>query len=910
MRAASIIRMIAARTKLTGTDLDFYSLAALDKAGIANASSLPMTVKVLLEGLMRLVEAGTTTETSLKALAAWPAAAPKDSELPFLPARVLMQDFTGVPAVVDLAAMRSAMKRAGKDAGKVDPLVPADLIIDHSVQVDFFGLRDSYTLNIQKEIERNKERYALLRWAQQAFNNFSLVPPGMGICHQVNLEHLAKVVQVREIGSKRVAIPDTLMGTDSHTTMVNGLGVLGWGVGGIEAEAALLGQPAYLAEPIVVGVRFNGALPAGATATDLVLTLTEMLRKHGVVEKFVEFCGDGLSSLSVPDRATLSNMCPEYGATSALFPVDAQTLRYLEVTGRSKEQIELVERYTKEQGMFRVDGSASPTFTELLELDLSKVEPSLAGPKRPQDRVALPHIWESFTTAFGKGGPKPSPDALSNLHDEGGPVDGRGVAAVATKPAAQVDDGAVVIAAITSCTNTSNPSVMVAAGLLAKKAVDLGIEVKPYVKTSLAPGSRVVTDYLESADLMKPLEKLGFFLVGYGCTTCIGNSGPLATPEIEAAVTRDNLSVVAVLSGNRNFEARIHPLVKASYLASPPLVVAFALAGTVNIDLTKDPIGHTRDGKPVMLSELWPSQEEVNAVVQKCVKQEMFTREYSRIFEGDEHWKEMAAPTGPIFAWDPNSTYVKEPPYFEGMGADTKPLTDIEGARVLAVLGDSVTTDHISPAGSIPADSPAGRYLIEHGVEKPEFNSFGARRGNHEVMARGTFGNIRLRNKLVEREGYWTRHLPSGDETTIFEASERYHGEGVPLIVIAGLEYGTGSSRDWAAKGPLLLGVRAAIAENFERIHRSNLVGMGIIPLEFAKGQNLESLGLTGRESYTIRGLNEIKPGQVFEVTAVSDGGMKTTFQTHCRVDNDTEVDYIRNGGILPLVLRQLIARA
>jgi aconitate hydratase len=633
-----------------------------------------------------------------------------------------------------------------------------------------------------------------------------------------------------------------------------------------------------------------------------------MLRKHGVVEKFVEFCGDGLSSLSVPDRATLSNMCPEYGATSALFPVDAQTLRYLDVTGRSKDQIDLVERYTKEQGLFREDGDPTPKFTELLELDLDKVEPSLAGPKRPQDRAALPKVWESFTAAFGNG-PKPSPDSLGRLADEGGPVNGRTATAVAARPAAKLENGCVVIAAITSCTNTSNPSVMVAAGLLARKAVDLGLEVNPYVKTSLAPGSRVVTDYLETADLMKPLEKLGFFLVGYGCTTCIGNSGPLATPEIEATVTAENLNVVAVLSGNRNFESRIHPLVKASYLGSPPLVVAYALAGTVNIDLTKDPVGHSKDGKSVMLSELWPSQEEVNAVVQKCVKQEMFKREYSRIFEGDEHWKTMEAPTGPIFAWDSKSTYVKEPPYFEDFGPQPKPIADVKSARVLVHVGDSVTTDHISPAGAIPPDSPAGKYLIAHGVERPEFNSFGARRGNHEVMVRGTFGNIRLRNKLVEREGYWTNHLPDGAELTIFEASERYRSEGVPVIVVAGKEYGSGSSRDWAAKGPLLQGVRAVIAESFERIHRSNLVGMGILPLEFSRGENLESLGLTGRESFTIKGIEAIKPGQQFEVDAVADDGKRTTFKTHARVDNDTEVGYMHHGGVLPLVLRELIAK-
>ncbi|HVS50499.1 MAG TPA: aconitate hydratase AcnA [Candidatus Dormibacteraeota bacterium] len=897
------------RSKLTGTELEFYPLSSLSKAGMHDPSGLPMTVKVLLEGLVRLAEAGTTAEENVQALASWPAPPSKDTELPFLPARVLMQDFTGVPAVVDLAAMRSAMKRAGKDAGKVDPLVPVDLIIDHSVQVDSFGFRDAYTRNIQKEIERNHERYALLRWAQQAFNNFSLVPPGMGICHQVNLEYIAKVVQVRELGGRKVAIPDTLMGTDSHTTMVNGLGVLGWGVGGIEAEAAMLGQPAYLPTPIVVGVRFHGALPAGSTATDLVLTLTEMLRKHGVVEKFVEFCGDGLSSLSVPDRATLSNMCPEYGATSALFPVDAQTLRYLDVTGRSREQIDLVERYTKEQGLFRKDGEPTPKFSELLELDLDKVEPSLAGPKRPQDRAPLPKVWESFTSAFGNG-PQPSPDSLGRLADEGGPVNGRAATAVAAKPVAKLENGCVVIAAITSCTNTSNPSVMVAAGLLAKKAVELGLEVRPYVKTSLAPGSRVVTDYLQTAGLMEPLEKLGFFLVGYGCTTCIGNSGPLASPEIEAAVTAEDLSVVAVLSGNRNFESRIHPLVKASYLGSPPLVVAYALAGTVHIDLTKDPLGHTKDGKPVMLSELWPSQEEVNSVVQQCVQQEMFKREYSRIFEGDEHWKTMSAPTGPIFQWDDKSTYVKEPPYFEDFGPQPKPLTNVENARVLAWLGDSVTTDHISPAGAIPPDSPAGKYLIEHGVQRPEFNSFGARRGNHEVMVRGTFGNIRLRNKLVEREGYWTRHLPDGAELTIFDASERYRSEGVPVIVVAGKEYGSGSSRDWAAKGPLLQGVRVVIAESFERIHRSNLVGMGILPLEFARGENLQSHGLTGRERFTIKGIDSIKPGQQVDVDAVADDGKKTTFKTHTRVDNDTEVGYMHNGGVLPLVLRELIAKA
>src|SRR5437667_16277 len=801
------------RARLGGTDLEFYPLRDLARAGIEDPSGLPMTVKVLLEGLVRLVEAGVTEESNVGVLAHWPAVAPATAELPFLPARVLMQDFTGVPAVVDLAAMRSAMKRAGKDAGKVDPLVPVDLIIDHSVQVDSFGFRDSYTRNIEKEIERNRERYSLLRWAQQAFHNFSLVPPGMGICHQVNLEYLANVVQVRDIGGRKVAIPDTLMGTDSHTTMVNGLGVLGWGTGGIEAEAAILGQPAYLPPPIVVGVRFLGALPAGSTATDLVLTLTEMLRKHGVVDKFVEFCGDGLSSLSVPDRATLSNMCPEYGATSALFPVDAQTLRYMEVTGRDRAQIELVERYTKEQGLFRVDGMAAPKFSEMLELDLTRVESSVAGPKRPQDRVPLPNVWNSFSTVFAPG-PKPDPEAISRLTEEGGPVDGRATVAVHAKHEAQLENGCVVIAAITSCTNTSNPSVMVAAGLLAK----------------------------------------------------------------------------------------------ASYLASPPLVVAFALAGSVHKDLATEPVAETPDGRPVMLSELWPTQEEVNAVIQRCVKQEMFKREYSRIFEGDEHWKSMSAPTGPIFDWDPSSTYVKEPPYFEGFTPHPKALTDVEGARVLAMVGDSVTTDHISPAGAIPADSPAGHYLIEHGVDRFDFNSFGARRGNHEVMERGTFGNIRLRNALASREGYFTKHFPDGADMTIFEAAQRYKSEGVPLLVLAGKEYGTGSSRDWAAKGPLLLGVRAVIAESFERIHRSNLVGMGILPLQFAPRENAQFLGLTGHERFSVRGLDQIKPGQHIAVEASSDEGKVTGFTTHARVDNETEVGYLHHGGILPLVLRDLIA--
>jgi len=790
--------------------------------------------------------------------------------------------------------------------------VPADLVIDHSVQVDAFGTNLAFNRNIEKEYERNSERYALLRWAQQAFRNFRVVPPGMGICHQVNLERLSRVVQVREAEGGAVAIPDTLVGTDSHTTMVNGVGVLGWGVGGIEAEAAMLGQPMYLPPPVVVGVRLAGALRAGATATDLVLTLTQMLRKKGVVDKFVEFCGDGLSSLPVPDRATLSNMCPEYGATAALFPVDQQTLQYLRVTGREPEHIDLVERYTRAQGMFRTDGTPAPRFSELVELNLSDVEPSLAGPKRPQDRVALPRVWESFTSVFTDA-ERPAPAAVSRFDDEGGAADvsGReGSVAVATRPKAEVRHGSVVIAAITSCTNTSNPSVMVAAGLLAKRAVERGLKVPSWVKTSLAPGSRVVTDYLKAAGLLTYLEQLGFYLVGYGCTTCIGNSGPLASPAVESAVEQENLNVVAVLSGNRNFEGRIHPLVRASYLASPPLVVAYALAGDLRRDLSRDPLGTDREGKPVHLSELWPSVDEVDAAVRGSLQVDMFAHEYEHIFDGDEHWKRMAAPEGPTYEWDAESTYVREPPYFKNMQASPRGLEDIVNARALVALGDSITTDHISPAGSIPTDSPAGRYLVEHGVERADFNSYGARRGNHEVLVRGTFANVRLRNTLVDREGYWTRHLPDGAEMTIHEAADRYREEGVPLVVLAGKEYGSGSSRDWAAKGPLLLGVRAVIAESFERIHRSNLVGMGVLPLEYADGASAASLGLRGDESFTIRGLaGGLRPGQQLTAEARANDGKRHSFTVRSRLDNDTDVGYLRNGGILPMVLRQVMSR-
>jgi aconitate hydratase len=903
--------MISARQRLASTAHDFYPLSHLADAGFGDPSWLPTTVKILLEGLLRQADAGRVRETSLRALTRWPEHPPAGAEVPYLPSRVLLQDFTGVPAVLDLAAMRSAMQRAGKDAGRIDPLVQADLVIDHSVQVDAFGSLGSYARNIEREYERNGERYALLRWAQQAFHNFSVVPPGMGICHQVNLERLSRVVQVRNDAKGSVALPDTLLGTDSHTTMVNGLGVLGWGVGGIEAEAALLGQPTYLPTPVVVGVRMTGSLRPGATATDLVLTLTEMLRAHGVVNKFVEFCGAGLSSLSVPDRATLSNMCPEYGATASLFPVDQQTLRYLETTGRDRQLIDLVERYNREQGMFRTDESTTPVVDELLELDLDAVEPSVAGPKRPQDRVPLPNVWQSFKTVFAMDEHSGNND-VARFDSEGGAADVAGehqrATAVMARPAQQVRNGSVVIAAITSCTNTSNPSVMVAAGLLAKRAVERGLRVSPTVKTSLAPGSRVVTDYLRAAGLMPYLEELGFYLVGYGCTTCIGNSGPLASAEVEAAVEKEKLNVVAVLSGNRNFEGRIHPLVRASYLASPPLVVAYALAGDIRRNLVRDPLGTDKNGTDVFLRELWPSAEEVNEAIRTSLKVEMFKREYERIFDGDENWQRMSAPTGPSYDWDPKSTYVREPPFFEGISAQPTPLTDIVGARALVILGDSITTDHISPAGSIPPESPAGRYLLEQGVERSEFNSYGARRGNHEVLVRGTFGNIRLRNLLTSREGYWTTHLPDAQEMTIFDASERYRAEGVPLVAVAGKEYGSGSSRDWAAKGPLLLGIRAVIAESFERIHRSNLVGMGILPLEFLPGESLRSLGLSGTEAFTIRGLAAgLQPGQRIEVETAGAGASKR-FTVVCRLDNQTDVDYLRHSGVLPMVLRQLMA--
>src|SRR5256885_3208485 len=940
--------MFGARTTLQGVsrNITYYQLDSLSQRGVQGIDRLPFTVKILLENALHHAGGELVSEDDVLSLARWlpGQAAKSDAEYPFLPARVLLQDFTGVPAVADLAAMRSAMARMHGDPQKVNPLVPADLVIDHSVQVDLFGSTLAFARNVEREYERNSERYALLRWGQQAFSNFRVVPPGTGIVHQVNLEYLASVVMTKEEQGETVAFPDTLIGTDSHTTMVNGLGVLGWGAGGIEAEAVLLGQPLYLLTPEVIGMRLVGALPEGATATDLVLTVTQILRKRGVVAKFVEFTGPGLSQLPLADRATISNMSPEFGATSTLFPVDAETLRYLRSTGRDPELVNLVERYTRAQGLFRTDDTPEPQFDDLLELDLGTIEPSLAGPRRPQDRVAMRNLGQAFRTAFadrfklgqdngaianalirlGTEGGKANPDPVAQREDEekkaGKSKDdngtstssqnghGKDVLVSISGTESHMTNGSVAIAAITSCTNTSNPSVMVAAGLLAKHAVERGLSVKPTVKTSLAPGSRAVMDYLTNADLLPYLEALRFHLVGFGCTTCIGNSGPLAEPVAEA-VQENDLVVAAGLSGKRNFEGSNYPQVRASFLASPPLVVAYALAGTVDIDLTKDPIVTDVNGEAVYLRDLWPAQKEVSEVVAQSVTPEVFAKNYASVFEGDEHWRSLSNSTGELFDWDPNSTYIQEPPFFQGMSTEPQGVKNIRGARVLAMLDDSITTDHISPAGSFSPTSPAGRYLIEKGVEKRDFNTYGARRGNHEVMVRGTFGNIRLRNHLTpDKEGYYTVHLPDGEQTTIYEASMRYQQEGVPLLVIAGKEYGSGSSRDWAAKGPLLLGVRAVIAESFERIHRSNLVGMGILPLQFKQGENKESLGLTGKEVYDIDGIEEsLKPRQEVTVKVTREDGSTFSFQTLARLDSPIDVTYYENGGILPTVLRRLM---
>jgi aconitate hydratase len=900
-----------------------YRLDAVSKK-IPQAARLPFSLKILLENSLRKLDGLAVKHEDIEALAKWNPKAKPDREIAFTPARVLLQDFTGVPSVVDLAAMRDAMRRMGGDPKKINPLLPAELVIDHSVQVDDFGSGLSFKHNAELELARNRERYAFLRWGQKAFRNFKVVPPDTGIVHQVNLEYLARVVFTDEEARPHpLAYPDTLVGTDSHTTMINGLGVLGWGVGGIEAEAAMLGQPVSMLIPEVVGFRLANRLAEGATATDLVLTVTQMLRQKGVVGKFVEFYGPGLADLALADRATIANMSPEYGATCGIFPVDAETLRYLRFSGRPEALVKLVEAYCKEQGLFHTAATPEAAYSDTLELDLSKVEPSLAGPKRPQDRVRLGDVKSSFAAELpglrSKAKPKPAAAAvaleIAKEIAEGSP---------ATPPPGpstpdlvngtpedlkQLHHGSVVIAAITSCTNTSNPSVMVAAGIVAKKAVERGLQAKPWVKTSLAPGSKVVTDYLIDAGLMRPLEALGFHLVGYGCTTCIGNSGPLPS-AVSKAIEDKGLVVAAVLSGNRNFEGRVHPEVRANYLASPPLVVAYALAGRVDVDLHTEPLGTGKDGKPVFLRDIWPRQEEVQKTITKSVRSEMFCKEYSEVFTGDESWRALPVPEGDLYQWDAASTYVKHPPYFENVSTKPPPVSDIKGARILALLGDSITTDHISPAGSIKKDGPAGKYLVEHGVQPKDFNSYGSRRGNHEVMVRGTFANVRLKNLLAPgTEGGVTRHLPDGAPMSIFDAAVQYAKEGVPLVVLAGKEYGAGSSRDWAAKGPKLLGVRAVIAESYERIHRSNLVGMGILPLQFAAGETAASLGLTGEEVFELTDLEAaIKGNRELTVKARSANGSEKTFRTSVRIDTPREVLYYQHGGILTFVLRQLLA--
>jgi aconitate hydratase len=877
--------------RVDGVDYEIFRLPVLEEKGVGNISRLPFSTRILLENLLRC-EDGTKVKADDVDYVARGVGGPDAKEISFMPARVLLQDFTGVPCVVDLAAMRDALAAMGEDPARANPLLPADLVIDHSVQVDQFGSHDAFDLNALVEFQRNRERYILLRWGQTAFRNFRVVPPDTGIVHQVNLEYLASVVFRSEFQGRQVAYPDSVVGTDSHTTMINGLGVLGWGVGGIEAEACMLGQPISMLLPPVVGFKLHGRLPEGVTATDLVLTITQVLRKKGVVGKFVEFYGEGLKVLSLADRATVANMAPEYGATMGFFPVDQETLNYLRFTNRDPHQVALVEAYTKEVGLFHSESAPEALYHEMVELDLGTVTTSMAGPKRPQDRVELPDVKKNFKDAFSSATKKSAEVELTG---------------VPTK----LEGGAVVIAAITSCTNTSNPSVLVAAGLLAKKAVERGLSTKPWVKTSLAPGSKVVTDYLKAAGLMTYLEALNFHLVGYGCTTCIGNSGPL--PEAVAeGVQKENLVVAAVLSGNRNFEGRINALVKANYLASPPLVVAYALAGTVDIDLQSEPLGKDNDGQDVYLRDIWPSTAEVQEAVQQAVRPEMFQQEYDRVFEGDPNWKMMPVPTGNIYVWDDESTYIKKPPYFDHMVDPANAIQDIGGMRVLALLGDSITTDHISPAGSIPKDSPAGRYLIAQGVEPKDFNSYGARRGNHEVMVRGTLANVRLKNQLAPgTEGGWTVHLPDGEQMYIYDASMRYQQEGVPLLILAGKEYGSGSSRDWAAKGVMLLGVKAVIAESFERIHRTNLVGMGVLPLQFLPGENVASLKLTGKEVFHIEGVRQGLGGSGrVKVRAVGADGSEKSFEAQIRVDTPQEIEYYRNGGILPYVLRQLAGQA
>ena len=892
---------------------NFYRLAALESIG-AQLETIPFSIKILLENLLRFEDERTVKRADIEALAKWNPKTPPHREISFQPARVLLQDFTGVPAIVDLAAMRDAMADLGGDPKAINPLQPAELVIDHSVQVDRFASPDAFAKNAALELERNRERYAFLKWGQRALSNFRVVPPDTGIVHQVNIEYLARVIfgaggaGLASDASEALAYPDTLVGTDSHTTMVNGLGVLAWGVGGIEAEAAMLGQPVTMLVPEVVGFRLEGALREGVTATDLVLTVTEMLRKLGVVDKFVEFYGEGLSNLGVADRVTIGNMSPEYGSTCAIFPIDAKTLDYLRLTGRDDTQIALVEAYAKAQGMFRTDEVPDPHFTQTLALDLATVEPNVAGPRRPQDRVALSHVKENFLEALVEWQAlrdAKAINAVARLENEGG-----GGTAVAARPGVDLSDGDVVIAAITSCTNTSNPAVMIAAGLVARNALERGLRRKPWVKTSLAPGSQVVTDYLERSGLQEALDELGFNLVGYGCTTCIGNSGPLP-PEIAETIAEQDTIVAAVLSGNRNFEARIHPQVRANYLASPPLVVAYALAGRMDVDLTREPLGNGRDGSRVYLKDIWPSNAEINEVVANSVSEQMFRRRYADVFRGDQNWFDLPVPEGERYRWDLQSEYVKKPPYFEGMRMELPVISDILGARALAVLGDSVTTDHISPAGTITRTSPAAKYLTEHGVNPVDFNSYGARRGNHEVMMRGTFANVRLRNELADGvEGGMTRYLPANERMAIYDAAMKYKADGTPLIVLAGKEYGSGSSRDWAAKGPMLLGVRAVIAESFERIHRSNLIGMGILPLEFLDGADRSTYALTGEETYDIVGLEEqgVHPRMTLHVKVTDAERQTLSFKVLVRIDTPDEAEYYRHGGILQYVLRQLKA--
>ena len=876
----------------------FYSLSTLEASGVADLDRLPFSIRILLENALRHSGGPYVEEDHVQAIAAW-SPTNAGADVPFMPSRVVLQDFTGVPAVVDLAAMRDGLKALGGDPNRINPVVPADLVIDHSVQVDFFGTPEAYRQNVEREFERNRERYALLRWAQHAFEDFRVVPPGTGIVHQVNLEYLASVIHRRTENGMSVAYPDTLVGTDSHTTMINGLGVLGWGVGGIEAEAVLTGQPYYMLLPEVVGVKFTGELGEGATATDLVLHVVQMLRAHGVVGRFVEYFGPGLSNLTLPDRATLANMSPEYGATIGFFPVDDETLAYLSGSDRSAEVVERVERISKEQRLFRTDETPDPEFTEILHMDLGTVEPSLAGPKRPQDRIAMGDLPQAFSRD------------LPALAPSGFLVNGDGSRTVQVDldgETCELGDGSIVIAAITSCTNTSNPSVMVGAGLLAKKAVELGLQVKPWVKSSMAPGSKVVTDYLEASGLMEYLDQLRFGVVGYGCTTCIGNSGPLAEPVSEA-IRDQGLVVAAVLSGNRNFEARIHPEIRANYLASPILVVAYALAGRVDIDWETEPLGQGVDG-PVYLRDIWPGSDVIRETVQQALVPEMYERRYAEVFEGNDLWQALPLPSDDdnLYDWEEDSTYIRNPPFFQSMSQDIGELEDIEGARVLGMFGQTTTTDHISPAGAIPKDEPAGVYLQERGVKPWQFNTFGSRRGNHEVMIRGTFGNVRIRNLMLDdREGGYTVHVPSGDELSIYDAAMRYESEGTPLIVLAGREYGTGSSRDWAAKGTLLLGVKAVIAESYERIHRSNLVGMGVLPLQFEEGDTPQSLGLTGRETFDILGISEaLAPHARLTVVARTGDGHETSFSTVARLDSAVDVEYYRNGGILHTVLRRI----